>query len=133
MGRTAAGVKGIDLKADDQVVDMVVIDKDQGTLLTVTERGYGKRTGIDEYRIQSRGGKGIINIKTTEKVGSVVGVFLVDDRDELMLVGTSGNMIRIRTTDVRTIGRSTQGVHLIHIEEGDRLAAVAKLAEQEEG
>ncbi|MGQ9745627.1 MAG: DNA gyrase subunit A [Dissulfurimicrobium sp.] len=132
MGRTAAGVKGIALKDGDEVVDMVIISKDQGTLMTVTENGYGKRTSIDEYRTQRRGGKGIINIKTTDKVGSVVNVFMVDDTDELILVGTSGNIIRIKTSDVRTIGRSTQGVRLIHLAEGDKLAAVAKLAEREE-
>ncbi|UKL13089.1 DNA gyrase subunit A [Dissulfurimicrobium hydrothermale] len=131
MGRTAAGVKGIALKDGDHVVDMVIISGGRGTLMTVTENGYGKRTSIEEYRVQSRGGKGIINIKTTDKVGSVVNVLMVDDTDELMLVGTSGNIIRIRASDVRTIGRSTQGVRLIQLAEGDKLAAVAKLAERE--
>lgn len=130
-GRNAAGVKGIELKDNDKVVGMVIIPRDQGTLMTVTENGYGKRTDIDEYRTQTRGGKGIINIKTTEKIGGVVNVFMVDDTDELMLVGTSGNIIRIKTSDVRIIGRSTQGVRLIHLAEGDKLAAVAKLAERE--
>ncbi|MGC9023071.1 MAG: DNA gyrase C-terminal beta-propeller domain-containing protein [Dissulfurimicrobium sp.] len=110
---------------------MVIISSGRGTLMTVTENGYGKRTSIEEYRVQSRGGKGIINIKTTDKVGSVVNVLMVDDTDELMLVGTSGNIIRIRASDVRTIGLSTQGVRLIQLAEGDKLAAVAKLAERE--
>ena len=132
MGRTSAGVRGIRLTEGDHVVAMVVITDVQGTLFTVTENGYGKRTPVSEYRLQSRGGKGIINIKTTEKVGPVVGVILVNDHDEVMLIGASGNIIRIGLQDVRIIGRSTQGVHLIKIREGDHLAAVAKLAEQDE-
>ncbi|RKX60676.1 MAG: DNA gyrase subunit A [Thermodesulfobacteriota bacterium] len=132
MGRTAAGVRGIKLAKGDHVVAMVVISKAQETLFTVTENGYGKRTHVSEYRVQSRGGKGVINIRTTEKVGHVVGVILVNGHDEVMLIGASGNIIRISVQDVRIIGRSTQGVRLIRIQEGDRLAAVAKLAEQDE-
>ncbi len=132
MGRTAAGVRGIKLAEGDSVVDMVVISEQQGTLLTVTENGYGKRTEIGEYRVQSRGGKGIINIKVTEKTGPVVGTLWVTDVDELMLIGAKGNIIRISVKDIRTIGRSTQGVRLIQLSEGGRLAAVAKLAEREE-
>ncbi len=132
MGRTAAGVRGIRLSGDDRMVAMVVIADHDGTLLTVTENGYGKRTPISEYRVQSRGGKGIINIKATEKVGKVVGVELVYENDEIMLVGASGNIIRMSVKDIRIIGRSTQGVRLIRIAEGDKLAAVAKLASSEQ-
>jgi DNA gyrase subunit A len=132
MGRTAAGVRGIKLTKGDHVVAMVVISEIQNTLFTVTENGYGKRTQVSEYRVQSRGGKGIINIKTTEKVGHVVGVILVNGHDEVMLIGASGNIIRIGVQDVRTIGRFTQGVRLIRIQKEDHLAAVAKLAEQDE-
>jgi len=132
MGRLASGVRGISLDEGDEVVAMVPVPEGGGDLFTVTEAGYGKRTHIDAYRIQGRGGRGIINIKTTEKVGNVVGVLLVNDSDEIMLVGASGNIIRIRAGDIRPIGRSTQGVRLIQIGEGDRLAAVAKLAEQDE-
>jgi DNA gyrase subunit A len=132
MGRTAAGVRGIKLAKGDCVVAMVVISEAQDTLFTVTENGYGKRTQVSEYRVQSRGGKGVINIKTTEKVGPVVGVILVNSLDEVMLIGTIGNIIRIGVQDVRIIGRSTQGVRLIRIQKGDHLAAVAKLAEQDE-
>ncbi|MEA1868051.1 MAG: DNA gyrase C-terminal beta-propeller domain-containing protein, partial [Thermodesulfobacteriota bacterium] len=132
MGRTAAGVRGIKLSKGDCVVAMVVISEIRNTLFTVTENGYGKRTQVSEYRVQSRGGRGIINIKATEKVGHVVGVILVNGHDEVMLIGAGGNIIRIGVQDVRTIGRSTQGVRLIRIQEGDHLAAVAKLAEQDE-
>jgi len=132
MGRTAAGVRGIRLSKDDRMVAMVVIADHDGTLLTVTENGYGKRTPISEYRVQSRGGKGVINIKVTEKVGKVVGVELVYENDEIMLVGASGNIIRMNVKDIRIIGRSTQGVKLIRIQEGDKLAAIAKLASSEQ-
>jgi len=132
MGRTAAGVRGIKLSKGDRVVAMVVISESRNTLFTVTENGYGKRTWVNEYRVQSRGGRGVINIKTTEKVGHVVGVILVNDHDEVMLIGAAGNIIRIGVQDVRIIGRSTQGVRLIRIQKGDHLAALAKLAEQDE-
>ncbi len=129
MGRIAAGVKGITLADDDQLVAMVVISprEEDKTLLTVTENGFGKRSHVAEYRVQSRGGKGLINIKTTEKVGKVVGVVLVDDYDEIMLVGAGGNIIRMRVGDIRVTGRATQGVKLIRIGEDDRVAAVARL------
>ncbi len=132
MGRVAAGVRGIRLSDDDRMVAMVVISDHDCTLLTVTEKGYGKRTPISEYRLQSRGGKGVINIKVTEKVGRVVGVQPVYENDEIMLVGASGNIIRMAVKDIRVIGRSTQGVRVIRIKEGDYLAAMAKLASSEE-
>ncbi len=132
MGRTAAGVRGIRLAEDDQVVAMEVITDVNATLFTVTEKGYGKRTPVGEYRVQARAGKGVINLKTTEKVGKVVGVILVNDNDEVMLIGASGNIIRMGVKDVRIIGRSTQGVKLIRIEEDDYLAAVAKLADRDD-
>ncbi len=132
MGRTAAGVKGISLTEGDEVVAMVVISDDSGTLLTVTENGYGKRTPVTEYRVQARGGKGIINFKVTEKTGPVVGVLLVKDTDEVMLVGDSGNIIRTRVKEIRVTGRSAQGVKVIRLQEGAHLASIALLAENEE-
>jgi len=129
MGRIAAGVKGIRLAGDDEVVGMVVVNGDEGTLLTVSEGGYGKRTEIAEYRVQSRGGKGIINLKITEKTGKVVAIMHVKDHDEVMLVARSGQIIRLQVQDVRPTGRATQGVRLIRLENNDRLAAVARLAE----
>ncbi len=132
MGRTAAGVKGISLNEGDEVVAMVVISDDSGTLLTVTENGYGKRTPVTEYRVQARGGKGIINFKVTEKTGLVVGVLLVKDSDEVMLVGDSGNIIRTRVNEIRVTGRAAQGVKVIRLKEGARLASIALLAETEE-
>jgi DNA gyrase subunit A len=103
-----------------------------GTLLTVTENGYGKRTEIEEYRVQSRGGLGIINIQTSERNGRVVGIALVYDDDELLLISQQGKILRMAAQDVRTIGRATQGVRLIDIDPEDRVVSVARLAEKEE-
>jgi DNA gyrase subunit A len=131
MGRTAYGVRGIDLGEGDEVVGGVVVS--QGTLLTVTENGFGKRTEVAEYRLQGRGGKGIINIKTSGRNGRVVGVrFLAGDEDVMLITG-KGMIIRLGTADLSVIGRNTQGVRLIQLEEGDQLVSVARLAEREEG
>jgi DNA gyrase subunit A len=133
MGRAAYGVKGIELETGDQVVALEVV-RPGGTVLTVTENGYGKRTALDEYRMQSRGGKGLINIKTTGRNGRVVGVkFLVGEEEGVMLITEKGMIIRLNTADISTIGRNTQGVRLIQLEEGDHLVSVARLAEREEG
>jgi len=130
MGRTAYGVRGISLRGDDFVVSMEVV-KPGGTLLTVTERGFGKRTEIDEYRVQSRGGVGIINIATTTKNGLVVGVAYVQEGDELLLITQQGMILRMATDDVRAIGRATQGVTLINIEADDKVVSIARLVEKE--
>ncbi|HXV83790.1 MAG TPA: DNA gyrase C-terminal beta-propeller domain-containing protein, partial [Candidatus Binatia bacterium] len=98
----------------------------------VAENGFGKRTAIDEYRLQSRGGKGIFTMKTTDKTGRVVGVQQVTEDDQLMLVTNKGKIIRLRIKDIRVIGRNTQGVRLIDIEEGERVVSLARLAEKEE-
>jgi DNA gyrase subunit A len=132
MGRTAYGVRGISLRDDDEVVAMDVV-REGGTMLTVTQYGYGKRTELDEYRVQSRGGIGIINIQTSDRNGKVVGIAYVHDDDELMLISQQGKILRMVTRDVRAIGRATQGVRLIGMEEGDQVVSVAKLAEREEG
>ena len=131
MGRTAYGVRGIALRGDDEAVAMEVV-RPGGTLLTVTENGYGKRTELDEYRVQSRGGLGIINIQTSDRNGRVVGVAYVNDDDELMLISQQGKVLRMVTRDIRTIGRATQGVRLIEIEPDDWVVSVARLAEREE-
>ena len=103
-----------------------------GSLLTVTERGFGKRTEIEEYRVQSRGGVGIINISTSERNGQVVGIAYVEEGDELLLITQQGMIIRMPTNDVRAIGRATQGVRLIEIEGDDKVVSVARLVEKEE-
>jgi DNA gyrase subunit A len=124
MGRTAAGVRGIALKKSDYVIDMVVV-KRQSTILAVTENGYGKRTGVADYRITNRGGKGIINIKCSERNGNVVAVKEVLDDDELIMMTRKGIANRMAVSDIRIIGRSTQGVRLISLKGGDKLTSIA--------
>ncbi len=132
MGRGAAGVKGINLAAKDEVVGMAVIRDKNATLLTVTEGGFGKRTSVSEYRLQSRGGKGIINIKVTKKNGLVVGIKLVSDRDELMLITHSGMIVRCPIKDIRTTGRAAQGVRIIRLNAKDKVASTARVVKEEE-
>jgi DNA gyrase subunit A len=124
MGRPAAGVRGISLEASDSLVALAVVAPDC-TLLVAGENGIGKRTDFQEYRIQSRGGKGIITMKTTEKTGGVVGALTVKDAEEIMLITAGGQMVRIAVRDIREAGRNTQGVKLINLAEGDRLQAIA--------
>jgi DNA gyrase subunit A len=131
MGRNAYGVRGISLREGDEVVAMEVV-REGGTVLTVAQNGYGKRTELEEYRLQSRGGVGIINIQTSDRNGKVVGIAYVHDDDELMLISQQGMILRMKAGDIRTIGRATQGVRLIEMEEGDAVVSVAKLAEREE-
>jgi DNA gyrase subunit A len=131
MGRTAGGVRGIALREGDEVVGMDVLIPG-GTILTVTEQGYGKRTELEEYRVQSRGGVGIINIQTSERNGKVIGVAQVTDEDELMLITQQGKILRMASKSIRTIGRATQGVKLIDIEGDDRAVSIARLAEKDE-
>jgi DNA gyrase subunit A len=135
MGRQAHGVRGINLEGDDEVVGMVVINggDDPASLLTVCARGYGKRTLLAEYRSQSRGGKGLIDIQTSDRNGPVVAVAKVTDADEVMLTTTGGILIRTRMADLRTIGRNTQGVRLIRVDEGDTVGSLAKLPLDELG
>lgn len=131
MGRTARGVRAIKLGKDDVVVAAEALEEGR-TILTVTERGYGKRTEIKEYRSQLRGGMGIINIKVTEKNGPVVGITQVTGEDELMITTNIGKIIRIAMKGVSVIGRNTQGVKLIDIEKDERVTGIAPIAEKEE-
>jgi DNA gyrase subunit A len=131
MGRTAYGVKGIELDEGDAVVSLQVV-RAGGTVLTVTRNGYGKRTTLDEYRIQSRGGKGLIDIKASDRNGPVVGVNFLRGEEQVMLITEKGMIIRLNTAEISTIGRNTQGVRLIQLEEGDHLVSVARLAERED-
>jgi DNA gyrase subunit A len=132
MGRTAYGVRGISLRDGDSVVAMEVIPASgETTVMTVCENGYGKRTALDEYRVQSRGGVGIISIHTTDRNGRVVGIACVSGEDELMLITQQGMVLRMPTSGTRPIGRATQGVRLIEIEAEDRVVSVVRLAERE--
>ncbi len=132
MGRSAHGVKGIALRNDDRVVDMVVTNEN-ASLLTVCQFGYGKRTQVSEYRKTRRGGKGVINIKTTERNGRVVALKSVVDTDEMMLISAKGLALRTDLTELREIGRATQGVRLLRLQEGDEVVAVARIAREENG
>ena len=128
MGRTATGVRGVALAEGDEVIGMEVIDPDS-TVLTVTANGYGKRTRIEDYRVQRRGGQGIINIKTTDRNGSVVGVTQVVDGDDVMLITDSGKVLRCSVDGISTMGRATQGVRVMNLSSDESLVTVARLAE----
>ena len=130
MGRTARGVRGMGLRGDDRVVALAATSE-QASLLTVCENGYGKRTQVSEYRKTRRGGKGVINIKVNERNGKVVSVIAVSDDDEVMLITARGIVLRTDLSQVRQIGRATQGVRLIRPEEGDRVVAVARVLNED--
>jgi DNA gyrase subunit A len=130
MGRTARGIRGIKISKEDEVVGMEIVSP-HTQILTVAENGYGKRTQASEYRIQNRGGSGIFTVKRTQKTGDVIGIKTVVDEDELMVISNKGKIIRLRAVDIPIQGRSTQGVRLIALEEGERVVAIARLAEKE--
>ncbi|MEA3287081.1 MAG: DNA gyrase subunit A [Candidatus Marinimicrobia bacterium] len=131
-GRKTMGVKGIELKGDnDHVVGMIVVRR-EGTVLAVSEHGYGKRTEVINYRVQNRAGKGIITIKTTPKVGHMVSLLEVVDNDDLMIITTRGVLIRQPVSSIRSIGRNTQGVKLIRLDEADSIAAVTRVQEEKD-
>ncbi|HIC90478.1 MAG TPA: DNA gyrase subunit A, partial [Syntrophaceae bacterium] len=132
MGRTAMGVRGMVLDKGDYVIGMEMVSG-KDTILTVTENGYGKRTRSDRYRLQRRGGKGVVNIKVRGRNGNVVGVGRVMDEDELILITDKGKIIRIKARGISIIGRNTQGVRLINVEPNEKVVAIARLAEGEEG
>jgi DNA gyrase subunit A len=134
VGRVSRGVRGMTLEDDDVVIGMAILNEHftDSTLFTVTENGYGKRTEIGEYRCQSRGGKGVITIKTTERNGCVVDIKQVSDENDLMLITDQGKILRVSVAGFSIIGRNTQGVRLMVKEENERVVAVARLAEKEE-
>jgi len=131
MGRSAQGVKGVTLKKKDEVIGMVKLDT-MGTLLSVTEKGYGKRTKFEEYRMQSRGGSGVINLKIVEKNGPVVGIKSVREEDEIMLISKEGMIVRVAVKGISTYGRASQGVRIINLDKGDKLTSVASVVAKEE-
>ncbi len=132
MGRTATGVRGVRLGKGDRVVGLLVIRNDQTTVLVVTEKGYGKRSDINDYRITKRGGKGVITVKTTDKVGKLIALMEVVDRDELVIISTQGMVIRQSVKDLRVMGRNTQGVRVIRLNENDSIADIARVVPEED-
>ncbi|MNZ96978.1 DNA gyrase subunit A [compost metagenome] len=131
MGRSATGVKGIQLDASDVVIDMDVISPDKDILI-VTAKGYGKRTPVADYRIQNRGGKGIKTLNVTDKNGPIVSLKVVENDEDLMIMTASGTMIRTSMEGISTMGRNTQGVRLIHTRDDDTVATVTRVARSEE-
>lgn len=133
MGRTATGVRGISLDSEsDEVVGMISIDDPETTVLVVSEKGYGKRTDIDDYRVTNRGGKGVKTLSVTEKTGNLVAIKGVTDNEDLMIINRSGVIIRIAVSELRVMGRATQGVRLITLKGNDEIASVAKIEHEEE-
>ncbi len=132
MGRTATGVRGIKLTKGDKVVGLLVIRHPQTSVLVVTEKGYGKRSDINDYRITKRGGKGVITVKTTDKVGKMIAMMEVVDKDELVIISTQGMVIRQSVKDIRVMGRNTQGVRVIRLNEGDSIADIARVIPEDE-
>jgi DNA gyrase subunit A len=132
MGRATTGVKGIELEKDDEVIGMVVVRRD-ATLLVVSEKGYGKRSELTDYRVQKRGGKGIITLKKTEKTGSIVALKEVIPDDELMMITRHGVIIRLPVDGIRVIGRNTQGVRVMNLDAGDAVVDVARVVKEDEG
>ncbi len=132
MGRPARGVRAMDLDKGDYLVGMEVIEED-GLILSVSENGYGKRTPLHSYRLTARGGKGVINMKTSPKIGKVVDVLCVKEDSDLMIITKEGKIIRLEAGEIRQAGRSTQGVRLVRLDEGDHVAAASLLPEAENG
>jgi len=132
MGRQARGVRAMSLGKGDYLVGMEVVEK-EGLILSIAENGYGKRTELEQYRLTARGGKGVINMKTTGKTGNVVAVLSVKEETDLVIVSQNGKIIRIEASDIRQAGRSTQGVRLVTLEEGDKVAAASVIPETENG
>jgi DNA gyrase subunit A len=130
MGRQARGVRAMDLAEDDGLIGMEVVEKD-GLILSIAENGYGKRTELEEYRLTARGGKGVINMKTTGKTGKVVAILSVKEDTDLVIVSQNGKIIRIESAEIRQAGRSTQGVRLVTLEEGDKVAAASVVPDTE--
>jgi DNA gyrase subunit A len=131
MGRQARGVRAMDLAEGDYLVGMEVADKD-GLLLSIAENGYGKRTPLEDYRLTARGGKGVINMKITGRTGKVVSILSVKEDSEIIIVSQNGKIIRIESSTIRQAGRSTQGVRLVNLEEGDKVAAASVIPETED-
>ena len=134
MGRNSTGVRGVTLDGqDDFVIGMVcVTDPIKDTLMVVSEKGYGKRSDVEEYRVTNRGGKGVKTINITEKTGNLIAIKVVDDNDDLMIINKSGVTIRMSIEELRIMGRATQGVRLIRLDDDDEIASVAKVEIDEE-
>ncbi len=128
MGRTAAGVRGIKIKQGDEVISLIAVDSNEGQILFATENGYGKRTLIDDFSVQGRGGQGVISIKTSTRNGRVIGVIKTEDDGEIMLISNGGTLVRTPASDISVLGRNTQGVTLIRLSKGEQLVQIEPVA-----
>lgn len=131
MGRTASGVRGVKLGKDDYVIGLVAVQRPSASILVITDRGYGKRSELGDYRVTNRGGKGVITVKTTEKVGKLISIKEVTDSDDLMIITSKGILIRLKMRTIRIMGRNAQGVRVIKLGESDTISAVARIAEED--
>ena len=133
MGRASYGVKGIDLRSGDEVVSLESVPLDgKTTILTITEKGFGKRSNLDEYRKTSRGAKGVINLNVSEKTGKVIGSISVSDKDSAIITTIKVMVIRVKMKELRVMGRATQGVHVVKLKEGDKVADIVKVPSESE-
>ena len=133
MGRDASGVRGIKLRETDEVIGMVAFERDsQESLVTVCERGYGKRTKLSEFAAKNRGGLGMISVKCSSRNGLVTGVRLANEEDHLILISNKGKLIRMRAADISLVGRNTQGVRVMRLDENEVVASIERLADPEE-
>ena len=126
MGRTASGVRGFRLREGEKIISLIVAS--EGAVLTVTENGYGKRTEVEKFRLQGRGGSGVIAMQTSERNGEVVGALLVSDNDELMIITDGGTLVRTRISEISVVGRSAQGVRVIRLDTNEKVVGVDKIA-----
>jgi DNA gyrase subunit A len=131
MGRPARGVRAMDLAEGDTLIGAEVVEKD-GLILSISENGFGKRTPLEDYRLTARGGKGVINMKLTPRIGKVVAILSVKEDTDLMIITRDGKIIRLESGEIRQAGRSTQGVRLVRMEEGDQVAAASVIPEEAE-
>jgi DNA gyrase subunit A len=131
MGRPARGVRAMDLAEGDYIIGAEVVEK-EGLILSISENGYGKRTPLEEYRLTARGGKGVINMKVTPRIGKVVAILSVKEDTDLMIITKDGKIIRLESGEIRQAGRSTQGVRLVRMEEGDQVAAASVIPDEGE-
>jgi DNA gyrase subunit A len=129
MGRTAGGVRGVKIQDDQKVISLIIVD--EGTVLTATENGYGKRTDVSQYPAHGRGGQGVVSIQVSERNGDVIGATLVKDDNEIMLITDGGTLVRTRVAEISVQGRNTQGVRLIGLSGGEKLVGVERIEEQE--
>ena len=132
MGRVSRGVRGMRMAEDVKIISLIIANPEEGTILTATELGFGKRTELEQYRVQGRGGSGIISIQTSERNGHVVGAVQVQSEHQIMLITDGGTLVRTPVKDVSVVGRNTQGVKLINLTKNEKLVGLERVLEEDE-